>query len=101
MSWGKASVFATFVSRYRSSIVRVEGRSVPKYQRPLSYEEKQTLKAVAMQRELDNQMGGTTIGREGLSPNILGNIAKILARDELVKVYLKGECIEQRILTSR
>lgn len=81
----KLSLIWTLLTPQRS-FVRVNGRSVQKYQRPLTYEEKQQLKAVAMQREMDKQISGITVGREGLSPNVLGHIAKILARDQLVKV---------------
>ena len=63
-----------------------QGHSVPKHQRPLTYEEKQKLKNMAMRRELYNEISSVTIGREGFSPNVLGSIAKILARDQLVKV---------------
>ena len=62
------------------------GHSVPKHQRPLTYEEKQKLKNMAMQLELDNKVSGITLGREGFSPNVLGSMAKILARDRIVKV---------------
>ena len=62
------------------------GHSVKKHQRPLTYEEKQYIKSIAMQRELDRDINTVIIGREGLSPNILGQITRILEKHELVKV---------------
>lgn len=63
-----------------------QGFSVPKYQRPLTYEEKQYLKGLAMKGDMNKTIAGTYVGREGLSANILGHITKILARDEIARV---------------